>query len=222
MKRILIAVMIVLMAATWSMAGPFFFGGTSSSFDPSSPGTIGGTTPGVASFTTLNFTTWGTVPAALPNSTTATTQSAGDNSTKVATTAYVDSATAVLSTYTDYSNGTCTTAKTITPENGKHQSVTLTHAQTCALTFTQPAAQCTAAGQPYVCCTAASTGVNCRASILLKITQDTVSSYNGAISGGKWPGGTVPTITATSGAIDYIACDLDGTNANCVASQDFR
>ena len=102
----------------------------------------------------------------------------------------------------EYDNGTCTTSKTISAVNGNRQKVLLTNGQTCALTFTQPTVG--------------------TMNILLKITQSGTSSYNGAISGGKWPGGVVPTITATNGAVDIVSCYLDGTNAYCVASQDFR
>jgi hypothetical protein len=109
---------------------------------------------------------------------------------------------AALLTNTEYNVGTCTTAATINPNNGNRQKVTLTNAQACALTFTQP-----------------STGT---ASIQLKIIQSAAGSFNGTITGGLWPGGSVPTITATSGAVDMITCYLDGTNAYCVATQDFR
>ena len=102
----------------------------------------------------------------------------------------------------EYDNGTCTTSKTISAANGNRQKVLLTNDQTCALSFTQPAVG--------------------TMNILLKITQSGTSSYNGAISGGKWPGGVVPTITATTGAVDIVSCYLDGTNAYCVPSQDFR
>ena len=113
----------------------------------------------------------------------------------------VAAGTALL-TNTEYSLGTCTTAATIDPANGTRQTVMLTNAQTCALSFTQPASG--------------------TASITLKIIQSASGSFNGAISGGKWPGGTVPTITATSGAVDFISCYLDRTNAYCVATQNFQ
>jgi hypothetical protein len=107
-----------------------------------------------------------------------------------------------LLTNTEYDNGTCTTAKTINPANGNRQKVTLTNAQACALTFTQP------------------TGST--VSLQLKIIQSSAGGFNGTITGGKWPAGTVPTITATSAAVDIATCYLDGTNTYCVASQDFR
>jgi hypothetical protein len=103
---------------------------------------------------------------------------------------------------TEYDNGTCTTSKSISAVNGSRQKVTLTNGNTCAFTFVQP-----------------SSGT---VTILLKIIQSTTSTYNGTISGGLWPGGSPPTITATTGAIDIISCYLDGTNAYCVPSQDFR
>lgn len=109
---------------------------------------------------------------------------------------------AALLTNAEFSNGTCATAKTINPANGNRQKVTLTNAQTCALTFTQP--------------------VGSTVSIQLKVIQSAAGSFNGLISGGLWPGGSVPTITATSGAVDVVTCYLDGTNAYCVATQDFR
>lgn len=105
-------------------------------------------------------------------------------------------------TASEYNIGTCTTAATIKPVNGNRQKLTLTDGSTCALTFTQP-----------------KTGT---VSVQVKVIQSSSGSYSGAISGCKWPGGTVPTITAASGAVDIITAYLDGTNAYCVASQDIR
>lgn len=102
----------------------------------------------------------------------------------------------------EFDNGTCTTSKTIDPANGNRQKITLTNADTCALTFTNP-----------------SVGT---ADVRLKIFQSAAGSFNGGISGGKWPAAVTPTITQTSGAIDIISCYLDGTSAFCVPSQDFR
>jgi len=102
----------------------------------------------------------------------------------------------------EYDNGVCTTAATISAANGQRQKVTLTNAQNCVLTFTQPVSGTKVIG--------------------LKVIQSSAGSFNGTISGGKWPAATVPTITATSGAVDFISCYLDGTNAYCAAQQDFR
>jgi hypothetical protein len=103
----------------------------------------------------------------------------------------------------EYDNGTCTTAKTISAANGPIQKVTLTNGQTCALTFTQP-----------------SSGTM---DVQLKIIQSASSSYNGVISGCKWPSAVVPTITATTGAIDIIKAYMDGTTTYCtVKGQDLR
>lgn len=99
------------------------------------------------------------------------------------------------------SDGTCTTAKTIDPVNGNDQALTLTNGDTCALTFTQP-----------------SFGVS---NITLKVIQSSTTAFNGAISGCKWPGGIVPTITVGSGAIDIVSVYLDGTNAYCTIAQNF-
>lgn len=109
--------------------------------------------------------------------------------------------TGPLYTAAEFSNGTCTTAATISAANGNHQSVTLTHADACALTFTQP-----------------SSGT---ITITLKVIQSAVSTFNGTITGCKWPGGSVPTITASSGAVDLITAYLDGTNSYCTISQNF-
>jgi hypothetical protein len=100
----------------------------------------------------------------------------------------------------EYSNGTCTTAKTINAANGARQGMTLTAASACALTFIQPSSGTMVIG--------------------LKVIQ--ASTPTGTITGGKWPGGTVATITATASAVDFISCYLDGTNAYCAAAQDFR
>lgn len=107
-----------------------------------------------------------------------------------------------LLTNGEYDNGTCTTAKTISPANGNRQKVMLTTAQTCALTFTQPTSG--------------------TVSIQITIIQSSVGPFTGAISGGKWPSGVGPTITQTSAAQDIITCYLNGTDAKCVATQDFR
>lgn len=115
----------------------------------------------------------------------------------------VDGSVAIRTTLLpEYNLGTCTTAATVDPANGNRQKITLTAAQTCVLTFTQP--------------------VGSTASIQLTVIQSSAGAFNGAISGGLWPGGTVPTITATSGAVDVITCFLSGTDAKCVATQDFR
>jgi hypothetical protein len=95
----------------------------------------------------------------------------------------------------EYSNGTCTTSATIAASNGNRQKITLTNGDACALSFSQPSAG--------------------TAVITLKIIQSTTSSYNGTISGCKWPSGTVMTPTATTGATDFISIYLDGTNAYC-------
>jgi len=88
-----------------------------------------------------------------------------------------------------------------TDANGNFQSVTLTNGDACALTFTQPSSN--------------------TATITLKIIQSSTSTFNGTISGCKWPGGSVPTITATSGAVDVITVREDGTNAYCTIAQAF-
>ena len=103
----------------------------------------------------------------------------------------------------EYSNGTCTTSATLSSANGVRQSLALTNADTCALTFTQPPG-----GQTAV--------------FGVKIIQSASGSFNGTISGCKWPGGTVPTITATSGATDFISVYLDGTTAWCATAQAFQ
>src|ERR1017187_3067454 len=84
----------------------------------------------------------------LPTGTAAATGSPGAGGTNVATQAYVAAPGAIAPTsvtpsgpvYTaaEYSNGTCTTSKTITPVNGNRQSLTLADTDPCVLTFTQP------------------------------------------------------------------------------------
>jgi hypothetical protein len=141
------------------------------------------------------------------NGATAITQSTSDNTTNIATDAFVHSVAsnpgpATVTTLAEFSLGTCITAATVNAANGNRQKVTLTNGSTCALTFTQP-----------------SSGTM---SITLKVTQSAVSSFNGGISGCKWPGGVTPTITQTTGAVDFVSIYLDGTNAYCVVSPDFR
>lgn len=108
----------------------------------------------------------------------------------------------VVVTRAEYDIGTVTTAATIDPNHGNRQRLTLTAGQTAALTFVQPTSG--------------------TVSVQIKVVQSSSGSFNGAISGGKWPGGTVPTITATSGAVDFLTCYLDGTSAYCIPSQDVR
>lgn len=178
-------------------------------------------------FPTLNQNTTGTAAnlsgtPALPNGATGTTQTLTDATTKLATDAFVNGGIAGvcpiaagivtcsdpivtaggLFANSEFANSTCTTAATIAPANGNMQRITLTAADTCALTFTQPASG--------------------TFKLQLKIIQSSSGGFNGLISGGKWPGGSVPTITATSGAVDFISCYLDGTNAYCVPSQNFQ
>lgn len=100
----------------------------------------------------------------------------------------------------EYNNGTKTNSLVVNPSNGRIQKVTLTGGYTCALTFVQP--------------------TNGTVNIVLKVIQG--STPTGAISGGLWPGGTVPTITAVAGAIDIITIFLDGVHAYCMISQDFK
>ena len=132
------------------------------------------------------------------------TTALGGTSTPTVTSITATNAT-VTSTITnnaEFSNGTCTTSKTIAAANGNYQKVTLTAADTCALTFTQPGA-----GSQIV---------------QLKIIQSSAGGFNGTISGGLWPGGTPPVITASSAAVDIVRCYLDGTNAYCTANQNFH
>jgi hypothetical protein len=58
--------------------------------------------------------------------------------------------------------------------------------------------------------------------VQIKVIQSAVSSFNGGISGCKWPGGAVPTITQTSGAVDMLSAYLDGTTAYCQIAQAFN
>jgi hypothetical protein len=102
----------------------------------------------------------------------------------------------------EYDNGTCTTAATISAANGTRQKITLTDAQTCTLSFTQPASGTMVVG--------------------VKVIQSASGAFAGLISGGKWPGGTIPVITSSSGAVDFISCYLDSTNAYCSAVHDIR
>lgn len=77
-------------------------------------------------------------------------------------------------------------------------------------------------------CTLDITNLGVGTPAVLKVTQDastpyTISSYT--VGGGpaavKWPSGTVPTITATLGAVDIITFISDGTNIYGSIVQDF-
>ena len=152
--------------------------------------------------TTQNTTAQGALSGSANDSTARAAASAAQTTANAALPKAGGTLTGPLYTNAEYSNGTCTTAATITPVNGNSQKITLTNGDTCALTFTQPAG-----GTVH---------------LQLKIVQSSSGSFNGTISGGKWPGGTVPTITATSGATDFISCYLDGTNTYCQSGQNFQ
>ena len=57
----------------------------------------------------------------------------------------------------------------------------------------------------------------------LRIVQDGTGGrtlvYNAVY---KFPGGTIPTLTTAAGAVDVLSCASDGTNMDCVLTQDFR
>ena len=112
---------------------------------------------------------------------------------------------AAIDTSVPYNVGTCTTAATISAANGTRQYLTLTNGDACVLSFTQP--------------------VSGSQIITLKVIQSAVSTYNGTIpaTNCKWAAATGPTITATTGAVDFISIFMDGTYAYCaVVGQDFR
>lgn len=102
-----------------------------------------------------------------------------------------------------YSNGTCTTALTINPQNGNDQSVTLTAADTCALTFTPP-----------------SSGMY---TLNLELIQP--ASGTGQVSGGQWPSGTgfaatAPTLATSNGGVAFATCKVPASgNTYCILSQ---
>ncbi len=97
-----------------------------------------------------------------------------------------------------YSQAACTTAATVDPVNGNSQNLPLTQGDACALTFNQPARG--------------------TANVLLKIVQSATTPFNGTIttSGVTWlNGGSPPPIPATSGAVVFASCYLDGSATWC-------
>ena len=103
------------------------------------------------------------------------------------------------STATEYNVGTCTTTASIDAANGAYQRLLL--GGNCTLSFVQPAS-----------------GV---LRIQLTITQG-ASPYTGTWTSVLWPSGIAPVISAGSGAVDVIACYLNGTTTKCTAAQSFQ
>lgn len=102
-----------------------------------------------------------------------------------------------------------TTAATVDPANGFNQAILLTAANTCVMTITQPA----------------SGTARLRIKIKQAATPTGVVTWPVCVlgtSGSCWPAGLPPVITTTASAVDIISCFLDGTNAFCTSSPDFR
>ena len=102
-----------------------------------------------------------------------------------------------------YANSTCTTAATINPANGSFQSVLLTAANACAITFTLPSA-----GQMLI-----------RLRITQAATPTATATWAASV---KWPGGIAPVITASASARDWVSCNLDSAEADCTIGQAFQ
>lgn len=100
--------------------------------------------------------------------------------------------------------GVCTTAATIKPSNGNNQRIVLTAGSNCVLSFTLPATN----------------PIN----ITVRVIQGNTGSFNGTISDAAachWSNGVVPTITAASGATDWITFHLTPTDCSAMFGQNF-
>ncbi len=102
----------------------------------------------------------------------------------------------------EYDNGSKGGAAIITWDNGNKQKVTLTGTTTHGFTFVNPSA-----------------GVG---NYLLKIVQgsgtDTIPTWAASSGSVKWPATTIPTLTTTNGAVDFVNCYFDGTDYYCTAT----
>jgi len=133
------------------------------------------------------------------NVTTATNTQTMTNKTLTSPTvnsATLNSATLNTPTVTGYTEslaaiGTVTTAYTLVITTGTVLTATLTASTGC--TFTMPTAT---AGKSF----------------MLILTQAAGGSGAATFTGVKWPGGTVPTVTATASAVDIFAFVANGTS----------
>lgn len=91
----------------------------------------------------------------------------------------------------EYVNGNSGASKAITWANGNKQSIVLTGAPDCTVTFVNPAGPC---------------------HVTLKVTQGAGGSKTATWSGNfKWQDATPPTLSTVAGAIDIIVFYFDGT-----------
>jgi hypothetical protein len=138
-----------------------------------------------------------TLSSLTPPSNVTTATNTQTMSNKTLTSPTVNSATLNTPTVTGYTEslaaiGTVTTSYTLVITSGTVLTATLTAGTAC--TFTMPTAT---AGKSF----------------MLILTQAAAGSNGSAtFTGVKWPGGTVPTVTATLSAVDIFAFVANGTS----------
>ncbi len=201
MKRLVLPLICVLMLLGQApRPGPIVGGGGGGSGTVSS-----GTSGQLAYYATTGSSVSGTT--AIPNGTTATTQSAADNSTKVATTAYVDAAAAVPSARAFATLTDSATVAWAVSGCGDNRVLTLNH-----LTATR---------------TVSISGMTSGCIYGLAHVQDSTgaatSSPGTCGSGGTWvvlnSGGTNVWASSTAAnAYDFMTIQYDGLNNKCIVS----
>jgi hypothetical protein len=137
-----------------------------------------------------------TLSSLTPPSNVTTATNTQTMSNKTLTSPTVNSATLNTPTVTGYTEslaaiGTVTTAYTLVITSGTVLTATLTASTGC--TFTMPTAT---AGKSF----------------MLILTQAAGGSGSATFTGVKWPGGLVPTVTATASAVDIFAFVANGTS----------
>jgi hypothetical protein len=101
-----------------------------------------------------------------------------------------------------YDNGNSGATKTIDWTNGNKQTLTLTGAPGCTVTFTAPAGA---------------------ANLVLLLVQGSGGSKTATWPAtAKWPSGTAPTLSTTAGAVDMICAYWDGAGYHCAVLKDFK
>ena len=146
------------------------------------PVASGGTNASTASITSFNNITGYTAAGATGTTSTSLVFSTSPTLRTPTISGYVESVAAL---------GTVTGTATIIITAGTVVTATLTASTPC--TFAMPTSP--TAGNSFI----------------LRLTQAATGMTTATFTGVKWPGGTVPTITATASAVDIISFDYIGT-----------
>lgn len=156
------------------------------------PVASGGTNASTASITSFNNITGYTAAGATGTTSTSLVFSTSPTLTTPTISGYVESVAAL---------GTVAGTATIVITAGTVVTATLTASTPC--TFTMPTSP--TAGNSFI----------------LRLTQAATGMTTATFTGVKWPGGTVPTITATASAVDILSFVYIGTSWYGNAAQAF-